>query len=161
MKRKQFQSPARQRALAVLARMRRGESLSQAARLEHTRPRTVLKLIGKQLTRGPTGRYVATSGDTLRRDLNVLGFDGYEPVTVYSSQQAHLASEHLIAANRFLRTGGEAWLKPFDGKRVGGVELLTDPDRLGVLADAGLIKLDALYRQNRGPGTGEIGSARF
>src|SRR6516162_3569369 len=120
----------RQRALAVLARIRRGESLSQAARLEHTRPRTVLKLIGKQLTRGPTGRYVATSGDTLRRDLNVLGFDGYEPVTVYSSQQAHLASEHLIAANRFLRTGGEAWLKPFDGKRVGGVELLTDPDRL-------------------------------
>jgi hypothetical protein len=64
----------RQRALAVLARMRRGESFSQAARLEHTRPRTVLKFIGKQLTRGPTRRYVATSGDTIRRDLNVLGF---------------------------------------------------------------------------------------
>ena len=142
----------RQRVLAVLARMRRGESLSQAARLEHTRPRTVLNLIGKQLKRGPTGHYVATSADTLRRDLNVLGFDGYEPVTVYSSKQAHLASEHLIAANRFLRTGGEAWLKPFDGKRVGGVELLTDPDRLGVLADAGLVKLDGLYRQNRGQG---------
>ena len=141
---------ARQRALAVLARMRRGESLSQAARLEHTRPRTVLKLIRKQLTRGPTGRYIATSGDTLRRDLNVLGFDGYEPVTVHSSKQAHLASEHLIAVNRFLRTGDQEWLKPFVGKRVGGVELLTDPDRLGVLAEAGLVKLDGLYRQSRG-----------
>jgi hypothetical protein len=33
---------------------------------------------------------------------------------------------------------------------VGGVELLTDPDRLHELADAGLIKLDALYRHNGG-----------
>jgi len=147
---------ARQRALAVLARMRRGEPLTQAARLEHTTPRTVLKFIGKQLTRGPTEAYVATSGDTLRRDLNVLGFDGYEPVTVHSSKQAHLASEHLIAVGRFLRPPGDPeLLKPFVGKRVGGVELLTDPDRLGVLADAGLVKLDGLYRQNRGQGQGE------
>jgi hypothetical protein len=28
--------------------------------------------------------------------------------------------------------------------------LLTDPDRLNELAHAGLIKLDALYRENRG-----------
>ena len=146
---------ARQRALAVLARMRRGESLSQAARLEHTTPRTVLKLVGKQLTRGPTEIYVATFGDTLRRDLNVLGFDRYQPVTVYSSKQAHLASEHLIAVSRFLRTWDTNWLKPFIGKRVGGVELLTDPDRLHELADAGLVKLDGLYRQNRGQGQGE------
>jgi hypothetical protein len=129
--------------------MRRGESLSQAARLEHTRPRTVLKFIGRQLARGPTGRYVATSGDTLRRDLNVLGFDGYEQVVTRSSKQAHLAAEHLVAVGRFLRTGDAEWLKPFIGKRVGGVELLTDPDRLQILADADLVKLDALYRQNR------------
>src|SRR5216683_5224016 len=104
----------RQRALAVLARMRsRGESLSQAARNERTTPRAVRKQVGKQLTRGPTGRYVATSGDTLRRDLNVLGFDGYEPVVVRSSNQAQLASAHLVAVNRFLRTGDEEWLKPF------------------------------------------------
>jgi hypothetical protein len=36
------------------------------------------------------------------------------------------------------------------GKRVGGVELLTDPDRLRELDDAGLIKSDSLYRENRG-----------
>jgi hypothetical protein len=141
---------ARLRALAVLARMRRGESLSQAARFEHTRPRTVLKLVGKQLTRGPTSRYVATSGDTLRRDLNVLGFDGHESVVVRSSKQAQLASAHLVAVNRYLRTGDIEWLKPFIGRRVGGVELLTDPDRLQILADAGLVKLDALYRDNFG-----------
>jgi hypothetical protein len=141
----------RQRALAVLARMRsRGESLSRAARLEHTTPRAVRKELGKQLKRGPSGRYVATSGDTLRRDLNVLGFDGYEPVVVRSSKQAHLAAEHLVAVGRFLRTGDTEWLKPFIGKRVGGVELLTDRDRLHVLADADLVKLDALYRDQRG-----------
>jgi hypothetical protein len=143
---------SRQRALAVLARMRRGESLSQAAANERTTPRAVRKQVGKQLTRGPTGRYVATSGDTLRRDLNVLGFDGYEPVVVRSSRLAHLAAEHLVAVGRFLRTGDAEWLKPFIGKRVGGVELLTDPDRLQILAAADLVKLDALYRNNPGGG---------
>jgi hypothetical protein len=141
----------RLRTLAVLARMRsRGESLSQAARIEHTTPRTVRKVVGKQLKRRPSGRYTAMRSDTLRRDLSVLGFDGYEPVVVRSSKQAHLAAEHLVAVGRFLRTGDAEWLKPFIGKRVGGVELLTDPDRLHDLADADLVKLDALYREQRG-----------
>ncbi len=84
------------------------------------------------------------------RKLNVLSFDGYVPVVVRSSKQAKLDSRHLIAVSRFLRTGDTDLLKPFIGMRVGGVELLTDPDRLREFADAGLVKLDALYRQNRG-----------
>ena len=77
------------------------------------------------------------------------------PVSTRSSKQAHLASEHLIAVGRFLgqipsrQVGDTDLLKPFVGKRVGGVELLTDHDRLHELGDAGLVKLDALYR-NRG-----------
>lgn len=141
----------RPRALAVLARMRsRGESLSTAARLVRTTPRTVLKIVPKQLKRSSSGRYSVTSGDTLRRDISVLGADGYAPVTVRSSKQAQLASEHLIAAGRFLRTGDFEWLKPFIGKSVGGINLLTDPDRLQILGDADLVKLDSLYRQQRG-----------
>ena len=148
-----FTNSARRRALAVLARVRsRGESLSQAARLERTTPQTVLKIIPKQFKRSSSGRYTATRGDTLRRDLSVLGFEGYVPVVVRSSDQAQVASAHLIAANRFLRTGDREWLKPFVRKRVGGVELLTDPDRLQILADADLVKLDGLYRQNRSQG---------
>ena len=91
-----------------------------------------------------------------RRELNVLGFDGYVPVVVRSSKQRQLASQHLIAVGRFVgqipsrRAGDTELLKPFVGKRVGGVELLTDPDRLRELDDAELIKLDALYRENRG-----------
>jgi hypothetical protein len=141
---------SRQRSLAVLARVRRGEPLSRAARSERTTSRTVRKHVGKQFKRDSSGRYRATRGDTLRRDLNVLGFDGYEPVVVRSSKQAHLAAEHLVAVGRFLRTGDSEWLKPFTGKRVGGVELLTDQDRLRVLADADLVKLDGLYRNHRG-----------
>jgi hypothetical protein len=128
----------------------RAESLTAAAHFEHTTTRVVRKYVGKQLRRGASGRYSATRGDRLRRDLSVLGTDGYEPVVVRSWNQAQLASSHLVAVNRFLRTGDREWLKPFVGKRVGGVELLTDPDRLHVLADADLVKLDALYRDQRG-----------
>jgi len=84
-KNKRVPHPARLRALAVLARMRsRGESLSEAARLEHTTPRTVQKFLAKQLKRSASGRYSATSGDTLRRDLSVLGSEGYVPVVIRS-----------------------------------------------------------------------------
>lgn len=146
-KSRQFQSPAKLRSLAVLARVRRGEPLSRAARDEHTTTRTVLKYVGKQIKRDSSGRYRATRGDTLRRDINVLGYDGYEPVVVRSSKQAHFASQHLIAVARFLRPPGDReLLRPFIGTRIGGVELLTDPDRLEILGDAGLVKLDGLYR---------------
>jgi hypothetical protein len=140
---------ARKRSLSVLARVRRGESLSQAARNERTTTRTARKYVGKQLRRDSSGRYRATRGDRLRRDINVLGYDGYAPVVVHSSKQVHLASQHLIAVARFLRPPGDReLLRPFIGKRIGGVELLTDPDRLQILADADLVKLDALYRSN-------------
>jgi hypothetical protein len=128
----------------------RGQSLTEAAHFEQTTPRVVRKYVGKQIRRGASGRYSATNADTFRRDLNVLGFDGYQPVVVRSSKQAQLASSHLVAANRFLRTGDKEWLKPFIGMRVGGVELLTDPDRLQILADADLVKLDGLYRNQGG-----------
>src|SRR5690348_5295259 len=83
------------RVAAVLARMRRrGESLSQAARAEHSSPRTVKKFVGKQLRRSASGRYSLTRGDRLKREISVFGTDGYEPVTVSSSKQARFASEH-------------------------------------------------------------------
>lgn len=144
---------ARRRALAVISRMRyRGDSLSKASRALRTNPRTVRKLIGKQLRRSRSGRYLVTEADRLKREINVFGVDGYEPVTVHSSKQAQLASEHLIAINRFLRTGDIEWLKPFKDKRVGGIELLTDPKRIREFAEADLVKLDGLYRDQRGHG---------
>jgi len=75
----------------------RGESLSQASRLEHTTPRTVRIIVGKQLKRSTSRRYSATSGDTLRRDLTALGFEGYQPV--YENNR--LSPKHVK-----LRSGG-------------------------------------------------------
>jgi hypothetical protein len=142
---------ARKQALAVLSRMsNRGESLSKAARALHTTPRTVRKFAGKQLRRSAAGRYSATESDRMKRELNVFGSEGYEPVVVRSSKIARLASEHLIAVNRFLRTGDAEWLKPFRRKSIAGVELLTDPDRIREFAEADLVKLDGLYRDQRG-----------
>jgi hypothetical protein len=150
-KRKKVNVTVMRRVLAVLARMRnRGESLSEAARHAHTTPHSVRKHAGRQLKRRRSGRYSVKRSDALTRELNVLARDGYVPVSVRSSRQAHRASEHLVAVGRFLRTGDKEWLKPFVGKRVGGVELLTEPKRLHILADADLVKLDALYRNNPG-----------
>lgn len=143
------------RVVTVLARMRRGgESLSQAARAEHTTPRTVRKWVGNQLKRSTSGSYSVTAGDTLKRELNVLGYHGYERAVVRSFKQAHLASEHLIAISRFLRTGDARLVRPFRGKRVGGVRLLTDLDRIREFAEAGLVKLDSLYRNGQSGGRG-------
>ncbi len=146
---KQRKSLGRRRAVAVLSRMRsRGDSLSNAARALHTTPRTVLKFVGKQLRRSASGRYSATTNDRLKREILVFGSDGYEPVSVRSSRHAKLASAHLIAVGRFLRTGDTDWLRRFRGKRIGGVELLTNPKRITEFAEADLVKLDALYRNN-------------
>ena len=144
---------SQRRALSVVSRMRkRGESLSKAARAMHTTPRTVRKFVGSQLRRAISGRYSATSSDRLKREINVFGMEGYEPVTVRSSKQARLASEHLITINRFLRTGDTEQLKRFRRKRIAGVELLTDPKRIREFAEADLVKLDGLYRDQRGHG---------
>lgn len=147
-----FRNPARRRALAVLTRMRkRGESLSKAARRQHTTPQTVLKYARRQLKRNNSGHYSIKGRNPFRRDVNVLGHDGYVPVTVHSPRKTHLASAHLIAVYRFLQPTGDArLLKPFVGKRVGGVELLTDPTRLREFAEADALKLDGLYRNQRG-----------
>ena len=107
-KRRRSQTAARGRALAVLARMRsRGESLSEAAQIEHTTAKTVRRHVGSALIRDPrTGHFAAKSGDTFRRDINALGYDGYVPVSVRSSKQAQLASEHMIAVSRFSHKDG-------------------------------------------------------
>jgi hypothetical protein len=129
---------------------KKGESLSKAARALHTTPRTVRKLLGSQLRRSASGRYSPTRSDRLKREINVFGTEGYEPVTVGSSKQAQLVSEHLIAINRYLRTGDAEQLKRFRGKRIGGIELLTDPKRIREFAEADLVKLDGLYRDQHG-----------
>jgi hypothetical protein len=87
-----------------------------------------------------------------KREINVFGAEGYQSVANPSRRQAKLSSRHLIEISRFLRTGDAEPLKQFRGKRIAGIELLTDPKRIREFADADEVKLDGLYRDQRGHG---------
>src|SRR5215469_7604308 len=73
------------------------------------------RITGRFVSKSTRKRSHARGGTRYRRErrysanLNVLGFDGYMPVVVRSFKQAQLASQHLIAVNRFLRTGDIEW----------------------------------------------------
>lgn len=61
------------------------------------------------------------------------------------SEQAQLASHYLSSVGRWSRTGKAYELIPFEGKKVGNFELITSPQVLRPLLDAGLLQLDSLY----------------
>jgi len=46
---------------------------------------------------------------------------------------------------KYLRTGDVEGLEKFEGKSIGGHALITDPDLLSSLAQAGALTLDEIY----------------
>jgi hypothetical protein len=130
------------RALHVLARMRRtGESLTAAAREEHIDPRTVRKYLKTELRR----RGKPTKVDRRKRDMLVPTTLGNAPVTVKGSKQASDLGKYMSAVGKYLRTGDVEGLGKFEGKSIGGQALITDPDLLSSLAQAGALTLDEIY----------------
>jgi len=139
------QQEARNRALHVLARMRRtGVSLTTAAREEHIDPRTVRKILGSQLRQNEP--------DLLMREMFVITALGPVPVSVRGSVAASQLAKLAAAVQHFLRTGDSSALAAFQGTRVGHHELITDTQLLSTLAEAGALRLDDLYAP---PGGGE------
>jgi hypothetical protein len=130
----------------------RRKSLPKATRNLRTKPRKGRKLIVRKRQRSASRRYAVKRSRQSKSEINVFGAEGYQPVAEASPKQAKLSSQHLIAINRFLRTGDTESLKQFRGKRIAGIELLTDPKRIREFADADLVKLDGLYRDQRGHG---------
>ena len=130
------------RALHVLARMRRtGSSLTVAAREEHIDPRTVRRYLSAELREH--GK--ATRGDRRKRDMLVPTTLGNAPVTVRGSKQASELGKYMSAVGKYLRTGDVEALGKFEGKSIGGHGLITDPDLLSSLAQAGALTLDEIY----------------
>jgi hypothetical protein len=142
---------ARIRALHALAKMRHDKlSLAEACRLEHIKPSTFLRHVGSAVRQDrPGGRYRATAGDRLRRDLQIPTALGPTPVPIYGSKQASEISQYLNAIALYLRKGDTSKLERFQGKtiRVRGqkLELITDPSTLSSLALAGALQFDQLY----------------
>jgi len=120
---------------------RTGASLTEAAREEHIDPRTVRKYIKTEMR----GRGKPTKSDRRKRDMLMLTPLGNVPVTVMGSEQASQLGKYMSAVGKYLRTGDSDGLAEFEGKSVAGHALITDPDILSSLAEAGALTLDEIY----------------
>jgi hypothetical protein len=134
------QAEARLRAASALNEMRKYPRLGlrAAATREHTTPDTVRTFFGHLLDK-ERGRYRAAGSDREPFALDVTGKDGAITRVVRGSHVRRLNQDHHRALERFISAdGGDvALLTPYEGKRVGGVVLLTDPDEIERLAVAG------------------------
>jgi len=118
--------------------------LSTASRLAGTTPATVRRYAGAALSR-EGDRYRASRSDRFHRRMSVYGWNGRVDVDVHGSRQASVIGRHHNAVGRYLATGDISYLTPFIGKQVGGVELLTDLDRIEELAAQRELDIDDIY----------------
>jgi hypothetical protein len=134
------------RALHVVARMRRtGQTLTTASREERIDPRTVRKYVGGELRQLLAGRVQPTKADRRRRDMLVPTTQGAAPVAIQGSAQASQLGRYMSAVGKYLRTGETDTLEEFAGQSIAGHPLITDPEQLSSLAQAGALQLDEIY----------------
>lgn len=135
------------RALRVLANMRRtGAPLNAAAREEHMDPRTVRKYLGSELrTKRGNRQTKPTKNDRRTRRMLIPTALGNSPIRVHGSKQASALGKYMSAVGQYLRTGDTEALKEFDGKSISGTPLITDPQTLTSLGEAGSLQLDQIY----------------
>jgi hypothetical protein len=142
-------SDARERALKALAAMRRGDTLSRAARDNGVTVRTIKRYIGSALVQDrPGGRIRATKNDRLVRYLQVPGPDGPRDITIRGSKTASQFANYKAAINRLLR-GDRNAMDRWHGKEIAGIELITDPKILVEQARKEILPY-ALYRSLSG-----------
>src|SRR6516162_6534493 len=145
----QRQSRLHQKALAALGWMRRlGWSLNKAAKREHIKPQTVLRHVGKALYRsGPGKPWKATKSDRLAEKMMVLTEQGPIFAVVRSSIERTRLSGYDTALRKWRAAEDGAYeeLLRFKGQTVAGYVLITDPDVLIRLEEAGQLDFDAFY----------------
>ncbi|MGA2857503.1 MAG: hypothetical protein ABSE40_11570 [Candidatus Sulfotelmatobacter sp.] len=121
---------ARERSLKALWAMRRGDTLSKAARDNGVTPRTVRKYIGAALLQDrPGGRIRAKKSDRLVRYLQIPGPHGPRDVTARGSKAASEFANYKAVVNRLLR-GDRHAMDKWHGRKIAGIELVTDPKKL-------------------------------
>ena len=129
---------ARERSLDALALARREQlSITRAARLTGTTPRTVLHHAGRGFRRDGH-RWTPKAFDRIPRDMAVLTADGPTIVTIRDSRTASLVAEHSNAVRQYLHTGDGLRLAGFRRRafRHAGerIQLVTDLDVIDRLA---------------------------
>jgi excisionase family DNA binding protein len=140
---------ARVRAFAALARMRRDNlSLAEATRQEGIKPSTFLRYVGTEVYRsGPGKPWRATKSDNLSIRMTVLTRQGPTAALVRGSRERIRLARYDIALRKWRagEHGAEKELMAFRGQTVGGYVLITDPDLLIRLEEAGQLDFDNLY----------------
>jgi hypothetical protein len=117
----------RERSLKALRAIRRGDSLAKAARENGLTIRSVKRYVGSELVQErPGGRIRATKSDSLLRPLQIPGPDGPRDITVRGSKTASKFAKYKASINRLLR-GDRNAMSEWHGKKIAGIELLTDP----------------------------------
>jgi len=118
---------ARDRALHALAAMRHNPNLSltHAAKLQGVKRETVKKYFPAALKQA-NGKFRATKSDRYTATLYVPDAQGNAvAVKTRSSKEREQLSHYLRDLGRYLRGKRDA-LVPWHGKRIAGVELVTD-----------------------------------
>ena len=114
--------------------MRHGASLSQAARDNGLTTRTIKKYVGSALLQDrPGARIRPTKRDRFVRYMQIPGPHGPVEIKVRGSKEATDVARYKAAVNRFL-SGDLKALAPWRGKKIAGVELVTDRRTLKSLA---------------------------
>lgn len=136
------------RAVRVLGRVRRGESLSKAARAEHIKANTVKKYLRRQFRQDAPGkRWTPTKYDRLTVPMNVLTPQGPTTVPVRGSRERNILGRYNVALRKWRegKPDAEVELARFKGQTVGGLPLITDVALLASLEDADAIRFEELY----------------
>lgn len=141
---------AHERALDALALTRReGMSLTAAARMVRTDPRTVRRHVG-QAFRRHGHRWRPRPFDRIPRGMTVMTPEGPTLVVIRDSRSASLVAQHANAVQHYLLTGDDSRLRKLRRKRlqVDGelLALVVSPNRIDRLADGAEIHFE-LYRR--------------
>jgi len=140
---------ARNRALHVLAAMRRDPklSLSHAAKLQGVKRETVKKYLPSALKKS-SGKFWVTKSDRYTATLYVPDAEGNAvAVKTHSSRERERISRYLRDLGRYLRGKRDA-LAPWHGKKIAGVELVTAGRTLVAIEPA--LSEFSLYRSFNG-----------
>jgi hypothetical protein len=155
MRRKKLVAVRRRRAITDprvargLGLMRReGVSASEAAKREGMKLNTFRKGAGRFLYRsGPGKPWKARSEDQLRFSMSVLTPKSRVDVIVRNSRERKLLHDYESALRMFraAEDGAEEELRKFEGKTVGGHELIVDIRVLIELEEADELDFESLY----------------
>ena len=115
--------------------MRHRKGKSKAKGQPHARKRTL----------AVEGRTQPRKADRRRRNMLIPTKSGVAPVAIRGSAQASRLGRYMASVSNYLRTGDTDALDEFEGQSIVGHPLITDPDTLNSLAQAGALQLDAIY----------------